>query len=124
MASATSTPAWSRSCAASRSTGRTCGPDANAFPVAAAPLVHAAEFLRALARVDFARINVAGGVDRDVVHPVELARVAAVAPERAHLATRFALDDVHFVVRSVSNEKPALVRVRRRHHIPRRARAQ
>src|SRR6186997_3407321 len=43
-----------------------------------------AEFLRAFSGINFGGVNIALGVDGEIVHPVELASVTAVAAERPH----------------------------------------
>src|SRR5450759_2970370 len=65
------------------------------IPRAVLPLLHAAEALRALAGIDFRGVDAALRVDGDVVHPVEIAGVAAVAAEGADALAAFAHEDVH-----------------------------
>src|SRR2546430_15690872 len=57
-----------------------------------------AELLRAFSGVALGRINVPFGIERDVVHPVKLARVAAVASERADDLAGLARERTHLVV--------------------------
>src|SRR5690349_15589451 len=61
------------------------------------------KFLHALARVDLGRVDVALRVDGDVMHDVELARVAARAAYAPDDGVRRALDDAQLVVDAVDH---------------------
>src|SRR6478736_6955576 len=68
-----------------------------------------AEFLRTLSGVDFRRVDVAFAVDGEIVNPVKLTGVAAVAPERADDLAVFAHQRADFVVGSVRVHQEGLV---------------
>src|SRR5882724_9145565 len=112
-----------------RDTRPSSGPDSrrrNVRPAGASleregPLVD--ELLRALARVDLGRIDVALRVDGHVVDPVELARRAAVAAEVREHAARLAEQRPHVVVLAVGIVEERLAGVLREVHVPRRAAA-
>src|SRR5689334_17706382 len=59
------------------------------------------ELLQPLPVERLGRIDVALGIDRDAVHAVELAGLAATAAERGKLLHGRALDDAHALVHSV-----------------------
>src|SRR5580700_10559782 len=82
------------------------------------------EFLHAFAVVDFARVDVALGIDRDAVHPVELAGGATGATEAADHGAVAAAQDAQEVVFAVDVEQPGLVGVGPEVQVPHRAGAQ
>src|SRR3974390_828749 len=71
------------------------------------------ELLHPLALLGLRRIQVAPGVDRDAVHAVELAGLAAAVSEIRHLLERVAQHDPHFLVAAVGHEEVFLVPVLR-----------
>src|SRR5207249_3224314 len=89
-------------------------------------LAHAleVEFLHALTLEGLGRIDVALGIDRDAVHAVELARLAAAAAERGQLRHGVALDDAHALVLAVGEIDEALPGILREGDLPGRARGQ
>src|SRR5262245_4541314 len=84
-------------------------------------LLHRREALHALARAHFGRVKVAASVDREVVEPVELAGLAAEAPERGDALPGLAHHDVDLTVRAVRDEEMRLQRVGREDQIVHRA---
>src|ERR1044071_1797645 len=79
------------------------------------------ELLRALAGVDFGRVDVALRVDGEVVDPVELAGAPAVAAEAAQDAPGVAEQVPHDVVLAVRGVEKGLRGVRRKVGAPHRA---
>ena len=73
--------------------------------------LHAPEPLRALAGIDFRGIDAALGVDRDVVHPVEITGLVARTTEGADDFSALAQDDTRLVVGAVGDQQVALRRV-------------
>ena len=80
-----------------------------------------AELLRAFSGIDLGGVEVALGVDRQVVHPVELAWITAWSPEGADDGARLAVERQHLVVAAVGQEQPLLLRIARDHQVPHRA---
>src|SRR5437588_13033010 len=83
--------------------------------------IDALEFLDATAEAHFRRVEVAFGVDRDVVHPLELPRLASVTPPLAELLTGVAHERRDLPVRAVRGEDEALLLVHGQHEVPHRA---
>src|SRR3954470_17885055 len=79
------------------------------------------EFLDALSGIDLGGIDVALGIDRHGVNPVELAGVAAVVPEAAGHAAVLALQHADLVVLAVGAEQITLLGVGPDCDIPHRA---
>ncbi len=82
---------------------------------------HIAEFLRALPGVDLGRVDVALGVDCEIVHPVEFAGVAAVASERADHRAVVAHEGADLIVGAVGIEQVGLLAVDPEVEVPDRA---
>src|SRR4029077_21135297 len=80
-----------------------------------------AKFLRALSGVHLGRIEVALGVDGEIVHPMELAGVPTVAPEGADDLAGFTHERAHFVVGAVGVEQEGLLAVDPEIQVPDRA---
>src|SRR5215207_11342734 len=79
------------------------------------------ELLGPFPGVDLSRVDVAARVDRDVVHPVELARLAAVAAEGSDHLAGVAHERAHLVVGAVGIEQEGLAGVGEELKVPDRA---
>src|SRR6266581_630939 len=80
------------------------------------------ELLDALPGVDFGRVDVAPGIEADLVQPVELAGFAPAPPEAAELLQRVPLEHVDRHVGVVADIETGLPGVGREIHRHRRAR--
>src|SRR5450759_276802 len=79
-----------------------------------------AEFLRTVPEADFRRVDIAFRIDGDVMHPFELAGLAAMpTPLREHLPV-VAVDRDDLAVRPVGDENIFLCGIFRQHEIPNR----
>src|SRR5262249_4754059 len=71
--------------------------------------IHVAEFLRPFTGVDFGGVDVALRIHREIVHPMKLAGIAAVATERADDLAGFAAQGAYLVVGAVGSEQERLL---------------
>ena len=79
------------------------------------------EFLYPAAEADFGGIEIAFRINSDVVHPLELAGLAAVtAPLRKHLPV-LARQHTDLAIGTVRHEDETLLRIARQHQVPNRA---
>ena len=84
-------------------------------------LLRRVEFLRPAAEADLRGVEITLGIDADVVHPLELAGLAAVpAPLRQRLAVLARYRD-DLAIGAIGDEDEALLRVARKHQVPDRA---
>src|SRR6188472_304764 len=101
-------------------------PDLTPWPRRATSLCHRrddiAEFLRAFSGIHFGRVNIALGVDGEIMHPVELASVTAVAAEHPDDLAGVAHQRAHLVVGAVGVEQEALLSIDPEVEVPYRAR--
>src|ERR1044072_2118508 len=74
-------------------------------------LIQAAELLHSLPGVDLGRIDVALHVDGDVVHDVELPRIATGTTNATENGVRRAVDDAHLVVHAIHHVDQRLLSI-------------
>src|SRR5215831_2413631 len=91
---------------------------ADGSPTGAAATLRAEadELLNALSRIDLGRVEVAAGIETDLVQPMELAGFASAASDSAELLQRVALEDVDRHVGVVADVEARLRRVGREIH--------
>src|SRR5437588_5753045 len=79
------------------------------------------ELLHAAPEADLGGVEVAFRIDRDVVHPLELPRLPAMAAPLVDERARVAQERADLPVRAVGGEDETLVLVLREHQVPHRA---
>src|SRR5258707_15221754 len=83
--------------------------------------IHPLEFLHPPSEADLRSVEIALRVDGDVVHPLELPSLAAVAAECAEHLAGLAQQRRDLPIRAICGEDIALLRAFREHEIPDRS---